>query len=162
VEAWGVALTGIHFLNVRILDFFLVRFAPHKFLPSLNVLSSNTVLRKVMHQHGVPGEPFSCPQHGPPSFLPFFYLKILIKSVITAPWQVKNWNYEEEKAMWKTNHESRTLKKADDENCQKLYLVLLLGVTLQYHLGFRDDTIIQKKIKRGNYLQINKFFPFPN
>jgi hypothetical protein len=37
-KSLGVTLTGIHFLNVRILDFFLVRFAPYKFLPSLNVL----------------------------------------------------------------------------------------------------------------------------
>jgi hypothetical protein len=43
-----------------------------------------------MYQHGVPGEPFSCPQHGPPSLLPFFHFKkILIKSVVTAPWTSK-------------------------------------------------------------------------
>jgi hypothetical protein len=105
-KSLGVTLTGIHFLNVRILDFFLVRFAPYKFLPSLNVLIFKYCNPKSNVQARRSRWAFFLSSTWSSILAPFFHLKILIKSVKTAPWQAKNWNYEEEKAMCKTTHEN--------------------------------------------------------
>lgn len=113
-----------------------------------------------MYQHGVPGGPFSCPQHGPPSLLPFFHLKILLKSVKTAPWHVKNWNYEEEKAMWKTNYENN--KKSRRRELSKALSSVAFGSYFTIPSGIQKWHYNREEDEKGKLLQINKFFPFAN